>query len=127
MANSFLQARTVRIVTPDGTLFVHIADDKNGKLKQVMLNMGKAGTSVSAWAYALTEMMNLAIDCGATLEDLLKILSGITSGSGARLGIGGKCTSGPEGVWMALLQYRREKHLEHSKGVTRNERTLIER
>jgi hypothetical protein len=127
MSKNWFSARTIRVSTPDGTLFVHIAEDDEGKLKQIMLNLGKAGTAVSAWANALASTLTLSIELGATLEDLTELLSNITSGSSARLGIGGNCTSGPEGVWMALMHYRREKHEEHRKGVKVNDRTLADR
>jgi hypothetical protein len=123
----FLSARTVRVSTPDGTLFVHIAEDEKGKLKQIMLNLGKAGTAASAWANSLAASLTMSIELGATLEDLLELLSNITSGSSPRLAIGGNCTSGPEGVWMALMRYRREKHEEIRKGLKVNDRTLSER
>lgn len=128
MANDwFLSARTVRVSTPDGTLFVHIAEDDKGKLKQIMLNLGKAGTAASAWANALASSLTMSIELGATLEDILALLSNITSSSAPRIAIGGKCSSGPEGVWMALMRYRREKHEEVRAGEKLSDRILAER
>lgn len=117
MSATWFSARSIRIKTPDGTLFVHIAEDERGQLKQIMLNLGKAGTAASAWAHALASALTLLIEQGAKLEDLLTLLSSITSGSTSRLGIGGNCTSGPEGVWMALMYYRKEKHQELRREV----------
>ena len=124
MGQDWYTGWSIRVKTPDGTLFVHIGEDEKGKLKQIMLNLGKAGTSVSAWANSLASTLTMAIELGATLEDLTALLSNITSGSAPRMAIGGKCTSGPEGVWMALMQYRREKHKQLSKGVIVNDRNL---
>lgn len=129
MATDWFSARTIRVKTPDGTLFVHVAEDDKGRLKQIMLNLGKAGTAASAWANALASALTLLIEQGSQLEDLLSLLSSITSGSSARMGIGGKCTSGPEGIWMALMHYRREKHKELQREVNSNvsDRVLAER
>ena len=117
MEKNWYPAYSIRSRTPDGTMFVHISEDEKGKLYKLHLNLGKAGTSVAAWAFALESTLNLAIMQGTKLEDLIALLSSITSGNAPRVAIGGKCTSGPEGLWMALMRYRRTKNEELRKGL----------
>lgn len=120
---------SIRVLTPDGTIFVHFGEDEKHKLKGIWLNLGKAGSAVAAWAYALQEMINFSIDNGATLEDLIEKLASITSDGSPRIGIGGRCKSGPEGIWMALMLYRKELHKEAKKNVRfiDSERILADR
>lgn len=115
-----------RIRTPDGSLTVFVVEKEDGSIDHFQLFIGKAGASVSAWSNGLCAMMNLAIKNGITLEQLIDTLSGITSDREARA-LGSTCHSGIEGVWMALIRYKRSKFSElgeklgtsksnHSKG-----------
>lgn len=96
---------TIRIRTPDGTLFA-IINERDNKPESFMLKIGKAGLAVGAWANALGAVMTLAIEKGATLDELINTLANITSDRSART-IESNCRSGPEGVWMALVRYRK--------------------
>lgn len=112
---------TIRIRTPDGTLFVMV-NEKDGKPESIFLQIGKAGAAVGAWANALAGILTLAIEKGATLDELINTLANITSDRSART-IESNCRSGPEGVWMGLVRYRKIDDLimieedEHYKGT----------
>lgn len=97
-----------RVSTPDGTMFVIVAENNDGEPNHVTINIGKAGHALAAWAFALSAVITLGLQNGIKLEAFLTILSSITSDGNARA-LGSKCRSGPEGVWMALMMYRKAK------------------
>lgn len=109
MLNNHQPNVTIRIRTPDGTLFVWV-NEKDNKIESVKLQIGKAGAAVAAWADAMAAMINLALSHGTTLDELIETLSNITSDRSART-IESNCRSGPEGVWMALIRYRKRDDL----------------
>lgn len=115
---NMLPSEVIRVRTPQGTLFAIVVENHDGTINNFQLTIGKAGNDVAVWANAVAGLMNLVIQKGGTLEDLLTTLSGITSSRVAR-SIGSTCRSGPEGVWMALLRYKRGKfeQLSHNLGV----------
>lgn len=102
------QSMQMKVHTPDGTMFVNVLDDENGQPIQVIINIGKAGSAIAAWAHALSAMITVGLRAGVKLEVYLTELSSITSDKTART-LTSKCSSGPEGVWMALVRYRKEK------------------
>lgn len=100
-----------RVRTPDGTLFATISEDKNGVPCMVQLNIGKAGASVAAWSQALAATITMGLQNGIPLHKFIEELSGITSDREARV-LGQTCRSGPEGVYMALLYYTKQRFNE---------------
>lgn len=105
MSTQVWKSEMVRARTPDGTLYLTIMKNEDDSIAGFQINIGKAGTPLTAWAMALAEIMTLAVNRGATLEDLLVSLSSITSDGKART-MDTTARSGPEGVWQALLRYR---------------------
>lgn len=114
MQVTMLDNEVIRVRTPDGTLFAIVVENADGSLNSVQFTIGKAGASVAAWANALAEVMTLSIQKGASLEELITVLSGITSQREAR-SLGSTCRSGPEGVWQALVRYKHSKFAVLSK------------
>lgn len=101
---------SVRVETPDGTLFVHIIEDEREIPQQVIINIGKAGTNLSAWADAAARLVTRMLpNVHAAIEEL----TGITSSRFRRLPKGQMIRSGPEGIAYALLAYRGAKYVEH--------------
>lgn len=123
MVGQILQNEVIRVRTPNGTLFAIIVENEDKSIHSFQFTIGKAGTDVTAWACAMAEMMTLCIKKGATLEELIETLSNITSSREAR-SIDSNCRSGPEGLWMALVRYKRSKFEELNKllGVDKHSR-----
>ncbi len=107
---SQLAGLTIRVETPDGTLFVTISEDESGKPVAIWLHMGKTGAAVTAWAQAMSRMMTLALDKGATVNDIASELSNHTSDKSRTQKNGIVVRSGIEGVFYALMQYKRDKY-----------------
>lgn len=117
---SLFSSTTYRVPTPDGTLFLNIIEDSSGKMIGIDVNIGKAGSALRVWTHALSRITTMAIEKGATLEDLLTELSSQHSDRSIRIAKGIDIRSGIDGVYNALMQYRADKFAELSKqlGVT---------
>lgn len=105
--------------TPDGRMYVAIMEDRNKRPSRIEIKLGKVGSPVSAWADALGRVISTALASGTPLHNIAEEISTITS-SRSRIDSSGKTArSGPEGVVIALMQYRRAKYdeLAHTIGL----------
>lgn len=109
LAPRALNTSSIKVKTPDGTLFVHIVEER-GQPTEILLNIGKSGYSLSAWANALARVASLALRKGATLSELTQEVSNITSERKTRHQNGITVRSGPEGLATALLLYARRSN-----------------
>lgn len=100
---------SVRVPTPDGTAFVNIIEDENGKPMHIIVNIGKAGVSVAAWAEATSRLLTMLLERGVTLNELIDELSSITSEKVKIMSDNSKIRSGPEGIAVAFIKYRHGK------------------
>lgn len=101
-----LSSFSYKLNTPDGSAYINIDEDSPGKIKRIFFNVGKAGTSVYAWANAIATLVNRLIEEGVELNDLIIIISNITSQSQTRTLNGIECRSGPEALFIALMKYK---------------------
>ncbi len=97
---------TFHIKTPDGVANIIIAEHSPGKIYKIFYNIGKAGTSLNSWAFALCEIVSHSLNNGADINDILTLLSNITSARPVYDNDGIACRSGPEALYLALLRYR---------------------
>lgn len=102
---------TFQVTTPDGVMFVEIMEDDK-KPVGFHISIGKSGHAISAWAAALAGVMSLALDYGASINELIKELSSLTTDKIRIMKDGVEIRSGPEGVCVALFDYRRQKFSE---------------
>jgi ribonucleoside-diphosphate reductase alpha chain len=110
-----LPSFTIRVETPDGTMFVSVIEGDNGKPEMVTIHIGKAGKPLAAWAEALGRSMSLALRNKIELYRLLEEVSNITTDSLRILSKGTVCRSGPEGVAISIMKYLRMKNESLSK------------
>ncbi len=103
---------SIRVPTPDGTAFVHIIENREGKPAHVIINIGKAGVSVSAWAEAVARLCTMLLEKGTGINDLIDELSAITSEKVKVMQDNSKIRSGPEGIAVAFIKYRQGKFQE---------------
>jgi len=98
-----------QINTPDGQMWVHICE-KNDKPIMVIINIGKSGSVIQAWAsataYLVTELLKYT-----SHHKVIELVSNITTDK-IKLGPGSIIRSGPEGVATALVRYSNEKFKE---------------
>lgn len=101
--------------TPDGTLFVIINEDrKTGKPVMIQMNIGKAGSSLSAWTYAMSAVCTLALEKGATIEELITLISN-TNSDKLVMDATQPIRSGPAGLAQALIVYNHDRFEELEK------------
>lgn len=103
---------TFQIPSPDGTAYIQILEypDKPGEIYRIIFQLGKAASPVNAWADALARMVSAALNNGVSINSILDELSEITTDKSVRHGTM-FCRSGPEALYIALLQYRNENGL----------------
>lgn len=111
--SEFFDSVVTRVPSPDGTVFVNVME-KNGEPAGVILNIGKAGGQLQAWAAALSAMITLSFKRGVKLEEVLTELSSLTSDRSAR-DRSTTARSGPEAVYIGLMEYRRAKFEDMKK------------
>lgn len=111
-----LNGFTAKTESPEGTVFTTINEDKQGRVVEIRIIIGKGGSTLAAWADALARVTTLALQAGADISTLLAEISGITS---ARIkkqnGVLIRC--GPEAVSYAIMTYLRERHKQDMKGL----------
>jgi hypothetical protein len=101
---------SVRVETPDGTMYVHVLENDKGLPCQVNINIGKAGTNLAAWADACARLVSRMMP---NIHGAIEELSGITSSGFRRMVKGDVIRSGPAGIAYALLKYNKEKYTEN--------------
>ena len=125
-ARHIFNSSTYRIYTPDGTMFVNMIEDNNRRIIAIDIQVGKAGGALRAWAHCFGRILTMAIEHGASIEEIATELSSQTSDksktyNGIRVG------SGPEGVYVAIMLHKnsrfqeqtREMHLEEPRNTGR--------
>lgn len=108
LANSALNAYTIKVPSPDGQIFVHCHEDVNGELCRVMINIGKCGTSVASWADGVARMLTLALKT-SDLSTILEELSNNSTSKSVMSSGKFQIRSGIDAIFHALLMYRNMK------------------
>jgi hypothetical protein len=109
--NTWYSNITIKVDTPDGSMFVTIIEDSKQHPIAVEIVVGKAGSPLRAWTQSAARLMTLALTRGAAIEQLIEDLSLQTSDRSRRHTNGVEIKSGPEGVAYALMQYRSGKYI----------------
>lgn len=95
--------------SPDGTVNVIFIEDEHSNLIEIAITIGKAGSSVAAWAAVTQDFVNYLITIGAPLREILSILSEVKTGKIIQDVNGVKCASGPEAIYINFMRYNRDK------------------
>ena len=103
------QSTSLKVHTGNGTMYVFVLEDTRGVPVAIQATIGKCGTALFAWAYALAELANTILDKGGTLNEIIQALSNITSDNHSVTGNKVPIRSGPEGFKYALEMYQQDK------------------
>ena len=98
---------TFRWTTPDGVAYINVIESSPITIR---INIGKSGTSVASWAYALAEMLNIVLQTHS-VNQVIDILTGITTHQSS-FSRGVECRSAAEAVGFSLTEYLRVKRKE---------------
>jgi len=105
-----VRGATYKLKTPVGTAFITINDDEAGEPIEMFINIGKAGSDVSAFAVALGRTISAALRFRSTLapkERALEIADQL-SGIGGRRSVGygqNRVRSLPDAISLALNKH----------------------
>lgn len=106
---------TIRVMSPDGEIFVHCTENSKGQLKHVIINIGKSGLSLASWADALSRMINIVLRY-EDVNTVIAELSNITTAKSVFYTGGTYVKSVPHAVYLALTLYKNSK-LEKRKNA----------
>lgn len=106
MTKDIQASYSFKYTTPDGIATIFIVEKSERVIDRIEYFIGKAGSSVGAWAFALVEFINFTIKQGISLNDIIITISNITSSRSVRSISGIDCRSGPEAIFLALMKYR---------------------
>jgi len=110
----FLQGVTYRSLTPLGDAYITINADEDGEPFEVFLNVGKAGSDVSAVSEALGRLMSIILrmpsmhSASTRLDWIVEQLAGIGGRSTRRVGRE-RVMSLPDAVAKSLKQYKKNQ------------------
>lgn len=104
MTSVSIPNHSFRWKTPDGDCTIFILDSDP---VQVQLFIGKGGSTMGAWAWALAEMTNFALE-SRSLDEVIDKLSDISSDR-ATFSNNVQCRSTAEALSFSLSEYKRAK------------------
>jgi hypothetical protein len=97
---------TIQEPTPEGTAFITVVEDKPGEIVHVDFQIGKSGTTVRTYTYAMAQLVTFLFEKGCTIKEVIDRLTDIASDRAPRLTAGGSYNrSGAEALASALRQY----------------------
>ena len=120
-----LDSITDRIRTGHGNLYVTITFDENHHPFEVFTNLGKAGSSDSAYLEAVSRLASLALRSGVGVEQVIDQLRGITDAP--TWDEGQQVLSAPDAVALALLRHARPVDEEREEMARRARETFGEK
>ncbi len=107
------KSSSVKVKTPDGTLFIDILEDEHGKPFKVLARIGKSGSTTAAWVDACAMLTSHVLEthgvdyCIALLYMIRSDKVTSTSTFGNRIV---QVHSGPEGFAHALSVYKKDRY-----------------
>jgi hypothetical protein len=106
LPNKKYNSMTIREPTPDGTAFITITEESPGKIVFLNYQIGKAGSTVQSYTYALAELCMALFARGETISGVIDLLADISSDRAPRLVAGSSYNrSGAEALSNALRKY----------------------
>ena len=112
-----LTSVTDRIRTGHGNLYVTITFDEANSPFEVFTNLGKAGSSDSAYLEAISRLASLALRSGVGVEQVIEQLRGITDSP--TWDEGQQVLSAPDAVALALTRHARPHDEEREEQLRR--------
>jgi len=99
------KAIVVKLTTPEGKAFLIIDEDPvSSNPTRFDLQLGKSGTALRSWSYAMGRMLTLSVKNGATIEDVITELSNVTTDK-----YSGGVRSGIDGLVKGLMRYQSDR------------------
>lgn len=112
------KSTTIKVKTPDGTLFVDVLEDTDGKPFKLLARIGKSGSITMAWVDAVAALASAMLETKGldhTISELYNIRSDRVVITGMVRNRAVEVRSGPEGFAYALSVYKRDKYNQLSE------------
>ncbi len=105
---------TVRVMTPDGVMFVTVVEEidvisDTPMPAQILIAIGKTGSAIAAWANMSAILTSALLQENVSISDIIMIISNILSDSSREHKTGIDIRSGPEGLQYALTRYNEDR------------------
>ncbi len=97
---------SIRVSTPEGMATIVIVENNPGEVVNIFYNIGKAGSSIHAYAFTLAQLALVNIQKRG-LVMAIEELSNITTDRHPHDVSGLHARSGPEALSIALIEYKR--------------------
>lgn len=115
---------TIRVIVPEGRMFVAITEDHNSDPRWIKAFAGKTGTTFQAWADGMCELIEELLKNRVPMARIINMLSKPSTANYRTQdvedynGNGVKIYSGPQGFHYALLRYLQLKADERRQAVS---------
>lgn len=123
-----LAGKTYQIITPVGKAFVSINEDEDGNIFEVFINVGRAGSDITADAEAIGRLISLSFriptdySSDQIAQNVVEQLRGIGGSSSTGFGAQ-RVRSLADAVAKAIAEHEEAKRQQNSKGSNKPEPT----
>jgi ribonucleoside-diphosphate reductase alpha chain len=94
--------KTVKMVLPQGSLYVTVNFDEEGNVKEVFANMGRGGSQEKSYCEAIGRLISRYLQAGGSIDNVLKSLKGIRANDSITWYKGLKLYSVPDAIAKAI-------------------------
>ncbi|MGC8671641.1 MAG: adenosylcobalamin-dependent ribonucleoside-diphosphate reductase [Candidatus Micrarchaeia archaeon] len=94
--------KTVKLVLPQGSLYVTVNFDANNQVKEVFVNMGRAGSQEKSYSEAIGRMISRYLQAGGDVKNVISSLKGIRANDAISWYRGIKLYSVPDAIAKAI-------------------------
>ncbi len=94
--------KTVKMVLPQGSLYVTVNFDEGGNVKEVFANMGRGGSQEKSYCEAIGRLISRYLQAGGSIDNVLKSLKGIRANDSITWYKGLKLYSVPDAIAKAI-------------------------
>ncbi len=94
--------KTVKMVLPQGSLYVTVNFDQQNNVKEVFVNMGRGGSQEKSYCEAIGRLISRYLQAGGNIDNVLKSLKGIRANDSITWYKGLKLYSVPDAIAKAI-------------------------
>ncbi|MGC8629206.1 MAG: adenosylcobalamin-dependent ribonucleoside-diphosphate reductase [Candidatus Micrarchaeia archaeon] len=94
--------KTVKLVLPQGSLYVTVNFDESNNVKEVFVNMGRAGSQEKSYSEAIGRMISRYLQAGGDIKNVISSLKGIRANDAISWYRGIKLYSVPDAIAKAI-------------------------
>ncbi|MEM4034662.1 MAG: adenosylcobalamin-dependent ribonucleoside-diphosphate reductase [Candidatus Micrarchaeaceae archaeon] len=97
-----MTGKTVKLVLPQGSIYVTVNFDSNGMVKEVFVNMGRAGSQEKSYSEAIGRIISRYLQAGGDVKNIINSIKGIRANDSITWYRGIKLYSVPDAIAKAI-------------------------